>query len=158
MGLGFALVEKALLHLLFDPRVVLRELVDLPTPHQVGARVTDMPDISLALVDGYARDGGPHAAPALVLDGSCVHAPVGEADGLVDQFVDAYDRLAGPDLVDVTAEALVEYLHGQLACHFSRCRSAHPVCDAKQGEFAVSDRELPHAVVVLVEGSDPPNV
>src|SRR5690606_23275009 len=136
----------------------LRQLVDLVAANQVRARIADVPDVRLALVDGDARDGRTHAAPTLLLDRSGVHAPVSQTDRLVDELVDTDDRLVRPDLVDVPTEAFVEHLHRQLAGDLTSRRTTHAVGHGKQRQVAVTDRELPHAVVVLVEGSHPPNV
>src|SRR5690606_22900915 len=147
--------QEALLELLLDPRVVLRELVDLLAPHEVGARVAHVPDVGGAVPQRHAGERRAHAAPALVLDRGGVDAPVGEPHGLVDELVDADDRLARADLLDVAAERLVEDLHRQLARDLARGRAAHPVGDGEEGDVTVVEWELPDAVVVLVERSDP---
>src|SRR5690606_28813983 len=68
---------------------------------------------------------------------------------------DAYHGLAGADLLDVAAERLVEDLHRQLAGDLPGRRAAHAVGDGQERDVAALQRELPDAVVVLVERPDP---
>src|SRR5690606_11355981 len=75
VALGLLLGEQALLQLLLDPRVVLRELVDLLAAQQVGALVAHVPYVGRAVPEGHAGERGAHAATALVLDGRRVDAP-----------------------------------------------------------------------------------
>src|SRR5690606_22805141 len=155
VALGLVLAEEALLELLLDPGVVLGQLVDLLAAHEVGAGIADVADERRAVLQGHAREGRAHAAPALLLYRGRVHAPVRQPHGLVDELVDPDDGLARADLLDVTAERLVEDLHGQLAGDLARGGPAHAVGDGEEGDVPVVERELPHPVVVLVERSDP---
>jgi hypothetical protein len=87
-----------------------------------------------------------------------VDPAVGQADGLVDQDADRHDRGALGELLCVAAEGVVEHLDGGLAGDLAGRRAAHAVGDDVEEERSVGDRELPHAVVVLVEGAHAPHV
>src|SRR5690606_39706026 len=55
----------------------------------------------------------------------------------------------------VRAARLAAALHRQLARDLARGRAAQPVGDGEEGDVTVVEWELPDAVVVLVERSDP---
>ncbi len=113
---------------------------------------------SLASVHRHNGKGRTHTTPTLIADRRSVDATVRKANRLFRQLFDSDYGVAVLELFHIATEGFVQHLHGKLACHFTSRRSPHTISYSQQGEVATRNRELPDAVIVLIERSDTPNI
>src|SRR5262245_17430591 len=148
MALGFRTIDRAVAHLLGDPRMILGQLFDLSVANEVGSAVADVRDHGLVVFDERPGHRRTHAAQLFVLADAARQLMIGHGHGGGHSV--PVERNAGiegerPGLVAVAGRVPDESMDGltdELRRHVAARMAAHAVDDQEQAEFLVRNREI----------------